>query len=244
MNNDDSAGGAGRKVFAAIDAKTGCHPGMAGMGAARRGEGGRRRRILGKKGQVARCYHLMSRTCGGEVFFDAIEKEALVKFIRKMSRFCGIEVLTYCVMGNHFHLLARVPDRDIWMAQFEGVGGEERLLAHLPRFYSTSFMEELRAQLAGDRRIGDEAGAQARLECFKKRLCDVSALMKGLKERFSKWFNKRHARRGTLWMDRYKSVLVEGPRNDGGAQLDALRVMGLYIDLNPIRDENSYQAHI
>ena len=36
-------------------------------------------------------------------------------------------------------------------------------------------------------------------------------------------------------MDRYKSVLVEGPRTDMGAQLDALRVMALYIDLNPIR---------
>ena len=90
-------------------------------------------------------------------------------------------------------------------------------------------------QLAADRRTGDEAGAQARLEGFKKRLCDVSALMKGLKERFSKWYNKRHGRKGTLWMDRYKSVLVEGPRSHGEAQLDALRVMALYIDLNPIR---------
>lgn len=42
----------GKKVFVALDAKTGCYPGMAGMGAARRG-GGRRRRILGRRGQVA-----------------------------------------------------------------------------------------------------------------------------------------------------------------------------------------------
>ena len=42
-----------------------------------------------------------------------------------------------------------------------------------------------------------------------------------------RWFNKHHGRRGTLWMDRYKSVLVQ----DG----DALRTMAAYIDLNPVR---------
>jgi hypothetical protein len=31
-----------------------------------------------------------------------------------------------------------------------------------------------------------------------------------LKERFSRWYNKHHNRRGTLWMERFKSVLVEG----------------------------------
>ena len=51
--------------------------------------------------------------------------------------------------------------------------------------------------------------------------------MKELKERFSRWFNKRHGRRGMLWQDRYRSVLVE----DG----DALRTMAAYIDLNPVR---------
>jgi len=51
--------------------------------------------------------------------------------------------------------------------------------------------------------------------------------MKELKERFSRWFNKRHGRRGTLWQERYRSVLVE----DG----EALRTMAAYIDLNPVR---------
>ena len=97
-------------------------------------------------------------------------------------------------------------------------------------------MAELRWQLGEDRTLGDEAGAQARLEGFKKRFCNVSGMMKELKERFSKWHNRRNGRRGTLWMDRYKSVLVEGPRRDDGEGiLDALRVMLLYIDLNPIR---------
>ena len=52
--------------------------------------------------------------------------------------------------------------------------------------------------------------------------------MKEIKERFSRWFNTRRGRRGTLWMDRFKSVLVEGKG-------EALRTMAAYIDLNPVR---------
>ena len=55
------------------------------------------------------------------------------------------------------------------MAQFEGSDGEGRLLAHLARFYSAGFMAELRWQLGEDRRLVGEAGAQARLDGFKKR---------------------------------------------------------------------------
>jgi hypothetical protein len=57
---------------------------------------------------------------------------------------------------------------------------------------------------------------------------DISAFMKVLKQRFTQWFNGRHARRGTLWEDRFRSVLVEG-------RGQALRAMAAYIDLNPVR---------
>ena len=33
--------------------------------------------------------------------------------------------------------------------------------------------------------------------------------MKSLLERFTKWFNRAHSRSGTLWEDRFKSVIVE-----------------------------------
>lgn len=215
---------------------------MAGIGRLRRGaaDGPRRkRRILGG-GQTAHCYHVMSRTCGGEVVFDDLEREALVELLFKMSRFCGVEILTYCVMNNHFHALIRVPERAGWLAQFQGPEGEKTLLRHLSSFYSRAFMQVLEAQLAEDRRLGDEAAAQARLAVFQQRMGDVSAYVREVKLRFSKWFNRRHQRKGTLWMDRFKSVLVEGRRRLGktnahGENSDALRTMALYIDLNPVR---------
>jgi putative transposase len=61
----------------------------------------------------------------------------------------------------------------------------------------------------------------------------LSIFVKEVKERFSRWYNKRHGRKGTLWMDRFKSVLVEGGRKDDAP--DALRTMAAYIDLNPVR---------
>ena len=51
--------------------------------------------------------------------------------------------------------------------------------------------------------------------------------MKTLLQRFTRWFNSTHNRRGTLWEERYKSVTVES-----GV---AARTMAAYIDLNPVR---------
>ncbi|MDB4673515.1 transposase, partial [Verrucomicrobiales bacterium] len=74
---------------------------------------------------------------------------------------------------------------------------------------------------------GREADVQQVLERYKARFCDLSVFVKEVKERFSRWFNKRHSRKGTLWADRFKSVVVES-----GA---CLRTMTAYIDLNPVR---------
>lgn len=48
------------------------------------------------------------------------------------------------------------------------------------------------------------------------------------KQRFSAWYNHRKDRKGTLWEERFKSVLVDGCG-------EALMTMAAYIDLNPVR---------
>ena len=57
---------------------------------------------------------------------------------------------------------------------------------------------------------------------------DVSGYLQRLKQRFTQWFNRRKGRRGVLWEERFKSVLVEGSG-------DPLSTMAAYIDLNPVR---------
>ena len=190
-----------------------------------------RRRIKPEKGSV--CYHVMSRTVNGEFLFGKTEKEAFRRMMWRMAQFSGVEIFTYVLMDNHFHILLKVPDKAKWLGKFETkVGestgtGEERLLTHLSSVYSKAFLQQLRNELKSFRERGMNEAAEKVLQRFKDRFCDVSLFVKELKERFSRWFNKQNARRGTLWMDRFKSVCVDGEA--------ALATMAAYIDLNPVR---------
>jgi len=60
------------------------------------------------------------------------------------------------------------------------------------------------------------------------RMGDVSVFMKELKQRFSKWYNKQHNRFGTLWAERFRSLLVED-------QPGPVQAVAAYVDLNPVR---------
>ena len=62
---------------------------------------------------------------------------------------------------------------------------------------------------------------------FSYRMHSLSEFMKTLLQRFTRWFNRTHERRGTLWEERYKSVIVESGI--------AARTISAYIDLNPVR---------
>jgi len=191
------------------------------------GSGKRRRFIFDDR---TCCYHTMSRVSGGDLLFGEIEKEAFRKIMRRLERFSGVEVLTYAVMGNHFHLLLRVPERAQLLRKFEKGTRAEReayLLEHLKTLYSHAYLKQLRAELDFMTEQGLEDRYQKTIQGFLNRMGSLKHFMKELKERFSRWFNKRHGRRGTLWEERYRSILVE----DG----EALRTMAAYIDLNPVR---------
>ena len=166
-------------------------------------------------------YHCMSRTVNGERLFGDREKEVLRKMIRQVSDFCGVDVLTYALMGNHFHVL-------VWVPELGELSDEElmrrwRVLYPKPTKYEAASAVVMERTLA---KGGEEA--EAIRKRLKARMCDVSEFMKTLKQRFTTWFNKSHDRFGPLWSDRFKSVLVEGKGNP-------LQTMAAYIDLNPVR---------
>ena len=62
----------------------------------------------------------------------------------------------------------------------------------------------------------------------RARMYDLSCYMKELKERFTKWYNTRMERTGTLWESRFKSLLVAGEEG-------ALMNVAAYIELNSVR---------
>ncbi len=171
-------------------------------------------------------YHCVSRVVDRRFVLGDAEREQFVRYMRVYERFCGVRVLAFCVMSNHFHILLEVP------AAPEERGADwsdERLLDHLTALYSQPQMGKLRWELEHYRQQDNTEAADAFRERYFRRMWDLSQFMKTLKQRFTRWFNRHHERKGTLWEERFKSVLVE----DG----HAARTTAAYIDLNPVRAE-------
>ena len=179
--------------------------------------------LMGLRGKPA-IYHCVSRIVNREFVLEREEKEKFVALMRVYARFCQVEVLTFCVMSNHFHLLLEVPARP------EDGGAswtDEELLGHLSCLYSELQMGELRWELGHYREQKNDRAAEAFRRRFFARMWDLSEFMKSLKQCFTQWFNREHEREGILWEGRFKSSLVE----DG----HAARTVAAYIDLNPVR---------
>ena len=167
-------------------------------------------------------YHCLSRVVDRRFVLGEIEKDHFVSLMREYEAFCEVEVLTYCVMSNHFHILVEVPHRP------EVLPGPEEIVAKLKRLSGEHFVGAVEQRFALHRAAGDTAGEAAYLETFYARMWDVSLFMKAVKQRFTQWYNGRMERKGTLWEERFKSVVVEGTG-------PALGAMAAYIDLNPVR---------
>jgi putative transposase len=166
-------------------------------------------------------YHVMTRTVNGAFLLDDVAKETLRKQLWQIADYCGVQVLTYALMSNHFHVLLRVPEAT-------DVSDEEILRRYSVLYPKPTRFQQARLDVIGAwLKSGDPEGVAWR----KRQLAmmgDVSQFMKLLKQRFSVWFNRTHNRYGTLWAERFKSVLVEGEGK-------ILETMAAYIDLNAVR---------
>ena len=176
-------------------------------------------KVNAAEGEAA--YHVMTRTVNGEWLFDDAAKEVLRKQLWQIADYCGVQIITYAILSNHFHVLLRVPRKT------ESPDAEllrrYAVLYPRPTKYQTTQLEVIKSQLAND---GPDAVAWR--EKQQAMMGDVSQFMKLVKQRFSVWFNRSHQRYGTLWAERFKSVLVE-------AKTGTLRTMAVYIDLNAVR---------
>ena len=140
--------------------------------------------------------------------------------------FSGNRVLAYCFMSNHIHLLLEVVP-----APPEGLTDEE-LLRRLRAIHSSAQVAEVARELREARKAvarghADASLVQAIHARFTYRMHDLSQFMKSFMQRYTQWHNGTHQRKGRLWEDRFKSVIVESGI--------AARTMAAYIDLNPVR---------
>jgi REP element-mobilizing transposase RayT len=187
----------------------------------------------------AAVYHCLSRVTQGRFLLGVEEKDFLRQWLWRAAEFCGVEIITYALMSNHFHVLVRIPEKEAADAQMtdehlaqrlgnlEGEESQQRFLRHRPAHREESFTQ-LGLDISDEDRASWDDEWQARRARLLQRMHDVSQFMKLVKERFTTWYNRRHQTYGTLWADRYKSLIVED-------HPDALKTLALYIDLNPVR---------
>ncbi len=153
------------------------------------------------KGESA-LYHVMSRSALDKYPFKDADKDEFVELLKKFSRIYFVEILGYCIMGNHWHGLIKV---------------------NTDSSYTDADVKKRYALMYGK----DAAFEEEWIPHYREKWSSLSKFMQEVKQTFSRYFNKKYNRRGTLWGERFKSVLVE----NGETLVNCLA----YIDLNPLR---------
>lgn len=129
-------------------------------------------------------YHVMSRTALDGFPLGDVEKDFMLDLIRRYSALYLVEILGFCLMGNHFHVLVRVVP--------EYKFSDDDILKRYVDFY------------------GDEGiFADGLVPSLRLKLSNLSEFVREIKVNFARFYNRRHNRRGYFWGDRFKSVIVE-----------------------------------
>jgi putative transposase len=168
--------------------------------------------------QTAGSYHLISRVVGDNTFLTDYEKEYFLKLLERLSTGFFVNIHAFCVMGNHFHIMATGLEKEAAQAT------EKELLKRYRIIYGKGMDPPIGSYETNGSLVPDEDGG---IERLRRRLGSISRFMQELKQTFSRWYNKRHDRKGYLWGDRFKGVMV----HKGEAELK----ISTYIELNSVR---------
>ncbi len=147
-------------------------------------------------------YHVVSRSALPGLPIKAADKDTLLQIIRRRARLYFVDVLGFSLMDNHFHLVVRVHPAS---ALSDG---------ELRRRYKAYHGED--QELAGEL-----------LDRYRSRMTSLGALVKDIKQGFTRYYNRKYSRKGYFWGERFKSTIVQ----DGRTLVNLLA----YVDLNPIR---------
>ena len=171
-------------------------------------------------------HHLVSRIAHRVYFLKEDERKDFLEIVRRAAEFTGIRLLGWCVMGNHFHILAYLPkpeaiDEKEILRRY-GILKGQTASANM----ETAFADWRKDDASGERRVAVWLDGQ------RNRMYSIASFMKIVKQWFTVEYNRRNAHKGTLWEASYFDRVVT--RN-----LEDLAVCLGYIHLNPIRAAQS-----
>ena len=166
--------------------------------------------------------HVISRFLERRFLLDTDEeKEQFKEWMFLYAKAFDIQIVTYVLMSSHIHILAFVKNGHDDLRALS----DDELLERLAPLYTEPTVQNIREQLAHAR---EQGFAEQFREKYIRRMRNLSTFVGELKQRFSRYYNRKEERKGPVWEDRFKSVLVENTA-------DVLRQMAAYIDLNPVR---------
>jgi len=175
-------------------------------------------------------YHVTSRVVDKRIIFGEKERARFLKLAKGYAVFGGIDLVSWCLMGNHFHLMVRVRAED------PAKLSDEEVLERCSHIYEGWKLERLRVNYENS---PSEAGCKQLLDPFRERMGSLPEYVGQVKKAFTLWYNVRNGRVGTLWEGRYHSTLME--HEEDGKLVEERGLGGLaqliaaYIDLNPLR---------
>ena len=170
--------------------------------------------------KVNYCYHLVSRIANRLFFLTEEERTRFVERMWRVAGFSCVEILAYCVMSNHFHILVYVPEpRELT---------DDELLDKIRLLYAGERLQKILKEwdaIKGSKSGNPQENFRKR---FTRRMWNVSEFMKALKQNSSMSYNFRHNHVGTIWESRFRMRAYEP---DDAALMN---VAG-YIDRNPVK---------
>ena len=167
-------------------------------------------------------YHVTSRITGKQFLLKNPKvKKLMLSSLQRAATFSGVNLGSFCIMDDHFHLLIHISALDVkslpdsvLLERIEALAGKKRADRLHDRW------EELSSR-------GDTLLAEAEKDQWRRRMHDLSAFVKTFKEEFRRAFQKEYDYSGRLWGDRFFSTLI-------GSAAYLLRCAA-YIEMNPVR---------
>ena len=166
-------------------------------------------------------YHVIVRTVARDFLLEKEGKKVLYKMVFNAADFGGIQIITYCFLNNHLHLIVFVPQRCFV--------SDQELVKRLYYLYEKKKVKRILE--LWEYREKHHCGNVVRLEKdrYIERMYNLSDFVKTFKENFTQYYNRCHKGRiGTVWAGRFKSILLNGKPY-------LVLIVCLYVDLNPVR---------
>jgi putative transposase len=194
-------------------------------------------------------YHVSSCCTGKQELWGAEERRMFRRQLGLVADYCGVQVLNFTILADHFHLLVRVPIQasrmnlmpeevlrrievlhaDLGLASKLAEALMEADLTKegtaLQHFSALQLQRGVRASLPNE---SARDWALREMERHRGLMADLTSFLGILKQRYTRWFNGTHDRFGTLWAGRFRSLLVQDTA-------EAVQAVSAYLDLNAVR---------